>query len=171
VTQLLLPFSVEDISGIIGPAFSLEDVTRKHIHEVLSIAGGDRRLAARLLGIGQSTLYRLIQREQVYREILQSIERKARQARPVPQEPISITRVEPWRSAAELNGGSVPIDTEPEDSAELLKEIAEQRPGSSREREVVKCSSCDCKLVQFRSIYNTCRRCGKVLPPRTEAAA
>ncbi len=51
-----------DVTGKGGEALSLEEMERRHIRRVLESVGGNRRAAARILGIDRSTLYRKLKR-------------------------------------------------------------------------------------------------------------
>ena len=54
------PASPSDLAGLVGKP--LEEIERLFIAETLRIAGGNREEAARMLGIGERTLYRKIER-------------------------------------------------------------------------------------------------------------
>lgn len=54
----LLPFSLREESS--NSTFELQDIERQHISRVLAHTGGNKTEAARLLGIGLTTLYRKI---------------------------------------------------------------------------------------------------------------
>ena len=44
-----------------GPLLPLEAVTRRHIERVLASVGGNKSLAAQILGVDRSTLYRKLE--------------------------------------------------------------------------------------------------------------
>jgi len=46
-----------------GPLLSLKELERWHIRRVLTAVGGNRRAAARILGIDRSTLYRKLRQD------------------------------------------------------------------------------------------------------------
>jgi transcriptional regulator of acetoin/glycerol metabolism len=53
------------VSSAGGPLVSLADAQLAHARHVLASVGGNRALAARILGIGRRTLYRMLERDRV----------------------------------------------------------------------------------------------------------
>lgn len=61
ITPELLPLVARPVStgsGVISPERTLAEVERAHIQAILECTGGNRAQAARILGIGEATLYR-----------------------------------------------------------------------------------------------------------------
>jgi len=64
ITEQDLAFALEDDGeeGAMAPLLSLAELEERHIERVLAAVGGNRRAAARILGIDRSTLYRKMRR-------------------------------------------------------------------------------------------------------------
>ncbi len=56
-----LPFEIKNSTDTVTSSFNLEDIEKQHIQRVLAFAKGNKTEAAKLLGIGLTTLYRKLE--------------------------------------------------------------------------------------------------------------